>query len=150
MSNNKLEPTTSFLGRGWSFPPEFDRIAGELRMTEEEQDIEGSLTILLGTTAGERLLHPKYGLNLQQYLFESLNTSMQTLLKDKVKTNLLVYEPRIEVERLELDQSRLLEGVLAFDIDYRVRTTNSRFNLVYPFYLYDGSEVGNNAGAVGQ
>ena len=147
MSDSDLEPTTSFLGRGWSFPPQFELNAGELRMTEDEKDIEDSLKILLGTTAGERLLHPKYGLNMQDYLFESLNTSLQTLLKDKVKTNLLIFEPRIDVERLELDLSRQTDGFLIFDIDYRIRATNSRFNLVYPFYLYDGSEVSSAAGA---
>lgn len=114
-------------------------------MTEEERDIEASLHILLGTTAGERLLNPGYGMNMQRYLFEPLNTSMQTLLKDLVKTNLLVYEPRIDVEGLQLDTSNLHAGYIVFEIDYRVRATNSRFNLVYPFYLTDSNEV--NMGA---
>jgi len=147
MSDKDSQPTTSFLGRGWSFPPEFDRQAGEVRMTEDEQDIDASLRILLGTTAGERLLHPKYGLNMQQYLFEPLNTSMQTLLKDAVKTNLLVYEPRIAVESLALDVSNQMAGYIVFIIDYRIRATNSRFNLVYPYYLNDGNEIGAGAGA---
>lgn len=141
-----MEPDASFLGRGWSFPPEFDAQSGGVRMTEDEQDIEASLKILLGTSAGERLLHPKYGLNMQQYLFEGLNTSMQTLLKDTVKTNLLVYEPRIDVESLELDTSNQLAGYIVFTIGYRIRATNSRFNLVYPFYLTDSSEVGPGPG----
>ncbi|WP_428242857.1 GPW/gp25 family protein [Gynuella sp.] len=139
-------PTTSFLGRGWSFPPMFELTSGQVSMTEDEEDIVASLKILLGTSAGERILHPKYGLNLQNYLFEPMTTTTQTFLKDKVKTTLLVYESRINVLAVELDSSKLTEGMLLFSIDYQVRATNSRFNLVYPFYLNDSSEVSNGTG----
>lgn len=131
----------SFLGTGWSFPPEFSASAGEVLMTSDEADIEASLRILLGTTAGERFLVPKYGLNLQELLFEPLNTTAQTLLKDRITTVLLVYEARIKVLAVDIDTSKLAEGILVILIDYEIRATNSRFNLVYPFYLNDGSEV---------
>lgn len=132
---------SSFLGTGWSFPPEFSASAGEVLMTADEADIEASLRILLGTTAGERCMAPKYGLNLQELLFEPLNTTAQTLLKDRITTVLLVYEARIRVLAVDIDTSKLTEGILVILIDYEIRATNSRFNLVYPFYLNDGSEV---------
>jgi len=135
---------SSFLGTGWSFPPEFNIDTGSVELTADEEDIQASLKILLGTTAGERLMHPKYGLNMQELLFEPMNTTMQTLLKDRLKTMVLVYEPRINLLSLELDTSKLFEGYLNLILSYVVRSTNSRFNLVYPFYLNDGNEVINN------
>jgi len=136
----------SFLGNGWSFPPRFNPQVQQVKMTSDAEDIEASLKILLGTTAGERILHPTYGLNLQELLFEPMTTTMQTLFKDRVKTNILVYEPRIEVLALDLDTSVLIEGKLLLRLDYAIRATNSRFNLVYPFYLSDGNEVGASIG----
>jgi len=135
---------SSFLGTGWSFPPKFNIDTGCVELTADEDDIQASLRILLGTTAGERVMHPKYGLNMQELLFEPMNTTMQTLLKDRLKTVILVYEPRINLLSLELDTSKLFEGYLNLVISYAVRSTNSRFNLVYPFYLNDGNEVMNN------
>jgi phage baseplate assembly protein W len=144
--NSKLA-YTSFLGSGWSFPPSFNAKTNSVAMTTDEADIEASLRILLGTTAGERMLHPTYGLNLQELLFEPMTTTMQTLFKDRVKTTILIYEPRIEVLSIDLDSSVLVEGKLLLKLDYAIRSTNSRFNLVYPFYLNDGNEVSASIGA---
>ncbi|MGQ8364224.1 GPW/gp25 family protein [Glaciecola sp. 1036] len=130
-----------FLGRGWQFPPAFSATSGEVLMSEDEQDIQDSLKILLGTTQGERFLVPKYGMNLQHLLFDNLNTTARTLLRDKIKRTLLVYESRINVIDVFLDDSMLQEGKLVIQIDYVVRANNSRFNLVYPYYLHDGTEV---------
>jgi phage baseplate assembly protein W len=131
----------SFLGTGWSFPPEFvtqptdgGAIAGQVVMTSDEQDIEASLRILLSTGEGERFLNPKYGLDLRDQLFEALSTTARTYLEDRVRDNILIYEPRIEILRLALVSGREIEGVVLIEIEYRVRSTNSRYNLVFPFY----------------
>ena len=135
------ETFSSFLGTGWSFPPEFDRAGGQVRMTADEQDIEGSLRILFGTALGERFLVPKYGLDLREVLFEPMSTTMRTFLKDRVKTAILIYEPRINLLGLEIDSPDPNDGRLRIALDYEVRATNSRFNLVFPFYRFDGNEV---------
>lgn len=140
-SSQERKSYRSFLGSGWSFPPRFDHASGTMQMSSDEQDIEASLVIVLGTTAGERLRHPDYGLNLREQLFEPMNTTMQTLLKDRIKTSLLVFEPRINLLSIDLDSSRLNEGCLVIILEYEIRATNSRFNLVYPFYLNDGNEM---------
>lgn len=137
--NNKAHQ--SFIGTGWSFPPEFNRKAGTVKMTSDEADIEASLRILLGTTAGERFLRPKYGLNLQEMLFEPLNVTQRTLLIDRLRINILIYEPRIKLESVEIDTALLYEGKVQVLLEYRIRATNSRFNLVYPYFLTDGNEV---------
>lgn len=131
----------AFFGKGWQFPPRFNAANGNVLMSQGEQDIEDSLKVLLGTTQGERFMVPTYGLNLQDQLFESFNVTARNLLKDKIKRTLLVYESRINILAVDVDDSVTNEGKLLIQIDYIVRTSNSRFNLVYPYYLHDGTEV---------
>ncbi|MCD2449920.1 GPW/gp25 family protein [Methylicorpusculum oleiharenae] len=131
----------SFLGRGWSFPPSFSFASCTVDMTEAEADIVASLEILLGTAQGERVMLPQYGCNLQELLFETLDTRMKTLMADKVESAILYHEPRIELEKVSLDDSLALEGVVLISVTYRVKTTNSRFNFVYPFYKQEGTDI---------
>ncbi len=131
-----------FLGRGWSFPPKFEIDRGGVEMTERELDIERSLEILLTTAVGERVMLPEYGCDLQEYVFDSMNRTMKSLVKDRIKTAILYYEPRIDAKRIELDDSQQSEGRLLIQIDYVVRATNSRHNFVFPFYVAQGTELG--------
>ncbi len=130
-----------FLGRGWSFPPTFDRGISGTQMLEEEADVASSLEILLSTAQGERVMLPQYGCNLDELIFESLDTRMKTLMADKVESAILYNEPRVELESVRLDESRELEGVVLIEIVYRVKSTNSRFNFVYPFYKLEGTDI---------
>lgn len=130
----------SFLGRGWGFPPEF-LANGDVVMTEEVADIEASLKILFGTVLGERFLVPTYGLNMQELLFEPMSTTLRTLLKDRIKITILIFEPRITLIALDVSSPRATDGVLLISLEYEVRATNSRYNLVYPFYWTDAAEV---------
>lgn len=134
-----MSDAPSFLGRGWSFPPSF--ASGGVRMTEDEADIQASLRILFGTAPGERFLQPKYGLDMHELMFEPVSTTLRSLLKDRILTTVLVYEPRIRVLELVIDDSRIFDGVLAIRLDYLIRSTNSRFNLVFPFYLGEATEA---------
>ena len=129
----------SFLGTGWSFPPRFTG-SGAV-MVSDEADIHESLVLLFGTAAGERLFAPKYGLDMHELMFEPMSTTMRTLLLDRVRTAILIYEPRINVLNLSLDGSDPLAGRLEILLDYAVRATNSRFNLVFPFYRTDSNEL---------
>jgi len=146
MSDDESPDTPlSFLGTGWSFPPAFvpgeEPGQGRIRMTSDEEDVANSLRILFGTVLGERLLRPTYGLDMHEILFESASTSMRTYLEDRVRTSIAIDEPRIKVTKLSLDDSNLDEGLLSFILEYEIRGTNSRYNLVYPFYTQDGSEA---------
>ena len=76
-----MSEPSSFLGRGWAFPPAF--VSGGARMTEDEADIDASLRILFGTTPGERFLQPKYGLDMHELMFEPLSTTLRSVLKDQ-------------------------------------------------------------------
>ena len=136
---------SSFLGTGWSFPPLFDRNAGRVAMVEDEQDIEESLRILFGTQRGERLFQPQYGLDMHDVLFDPMSTTLRTLLEERVKIDILVYEPRIEPLAVRVASPDAASGELHIELEYRVRATNSRYNLVFPFYSSDSNEVARSA-----
>ena len=140
----------SFLGRGWSFPPQFVHRTGELLMTADEADIAASLEVLFRTTLGERFLVPAYGLDMHEALFEPMSTTMRTFLKDRMKTAILIYEPRITLDALDITTPDPNDGSLRVFIEYKVRTTNSRYNLVFPFYRLDSNELRATVGVAPQ
>jgi uncharacterized protein len=132
-----------FLGRGWSFPPTFDRVAGGVRMLEREDDVASSLHILLSTARGERIMLPEYGCNMDELVFENLDTRMRTLMADKIAAAILYHEARIDLESVEVseDPADALEGRVLIGVIYRVRETNSRFNFVFPYYRDEGTDI---------
>lgn len=136
-----FELQNNFLGKGWSFPPTFSKQLKEVQMTEKMEDIEKSLQILLTTTLGERLMQPRYGCNMEDLLFESLDTTTKTIIIDRIKTAILFFEPRIDAKKIDLDTSNELEGEVTVRIEYLVPATNSRFNFVFPFYRKEGTEL---------
>jgi len=131
----------SFLGTGWGFPPSFDTVVNTVIMTSDEADIQLSLQILLATRKGERVMVPDYGCNLDEMLFEPMTTTFKTYIREMIKTAILYYEPRIDLSSIQVDDSRETEGVILIILNYTVRTTNSRFNFVYPYYKNEGTEI---------
>ena len=132
---------SSFLGTGWRFPPTFDTVTDSTEMTSDELDIQLSLEILLSTRKGERIMQPDYGCNLDAMVFEPMNTTFKTYIREMIRTAILYYEPRIDLNSVIIDDSRDAEGVIAINLDYTIRTTNSRFNFVFPFYKKEGTEL---------
>ena len=126
--------TKSFLGTGWGFPPAFSNKAAQVGLLSDEDDIQSSLEILLSTRQGERVMRQDYGCNLDEMVFEPLTTTFKTYIKDLISTAILYYEARIEVNKIEIDDTGELEGRILILIDYTIRATNSRFNFVFPFY----------------
>ena len=136
-----METNKSFLGRGWGFPPEFNKETRTVKMLTDEADIKSSLEILLSTRLGERIMVPGYGCNLDELMFKPLNLTLKTFVVDLIKTAILYHEPRIDVDKISIDQTNEFEGVLLINLDYTIRTTNSRKNMVYPFYKAEGNEL---------
>ncbi|MCP4153137.1 MAG: GPW/gp25 family protein [bacterium] len=126
-----------FLGRGWKFPVNVTPDA-QIKMSEYEQDIREAIWIILGTSRGERVMRPQFGCGIHNYVFAAINSSAVTLIEDSVRDALIQWEHRIEVLKVEVTAERMNEGKLLINVDYRVRTTNNRFNLVYPFFLTEG------------
>ncbi len=136
-----MENSKSFLGTGWSFPPEFDNNQKSVVMTSDVEDIKKSLEILLATRLGERIMQPSYGCNLEELMFKPLNLTLKTFVVDLIRTAILYHEPRIDVEKIDIDPTNELQGELLILVDYRIRATNSRANLVFPFYKAEGTDV---------
>jgi uncharacterized protein len=130
-----------FLGKGWAFPPSFVRGPDTVSMVSQEEDIEQSLQILLSTTLGERFLAPTYGCNLHDYLFESLDAGTQRFLEDLIETAVLFHEPRIKLDKINMVVPDSREGPILFELDYCIKTTNTRTNYVYPFYKSEGTDL---------
>jgi hypothetical protein len=136
-----MNTSIQYIGRGWAFPPAFEPSGASVLMREGTEDINESLQILLATALGERIMQHNYGCDMNDMLFESINTSFKTLMIDRISTAILLYEPRITAESIVLNEDRVNEGVVLVMIDYVVNTTNSRFNFVYPFYKSEGTEL---------
>lgn len=131
----------AFLGKGWSFPPTFDASSGKLEISEAEQDISESLQILLTTRIGERIMQPRYGCNLDDYVFENINRTFITFIYDLVESAILYFEPRIDLENVLIRQDNVVEGMLEIEVVYRIRSTNTRANVVFPFYKTEGNNI---------
>ncbi len=131
----------AFIGRGWSFPPSFKHSISGVEMLEGEADIASSLEILLSTRPGERIMLPEYGCNLEELVFENLDTRIKTLMADKVESAILYHEPRIRLEHVRMDDSQEHEGVVLIEIRYQIKSTNSRFNFVFPYYKQEGTDI---------
>ena len=148
-----IDPGKRFLGMGWSFPPAFEHrmhSAGGLDaargigavLVSAEHDIEQSLRILLATNPGERVMQPAYGCGIRRMVFESLSESLLTEMKHLIGKAILFFEPRIDVNEITIDTGRWENGELRIGIDYTVRSTNSRNNMVYPMYFREGTGLG--------
>lgn len=122
------------IGCGWSFPPSFNRETLEVEMSKGQQDIEESIRIISTTQLGSRLMRPDFGIGLHDRLFKGISTSEQTLIKEMIQTALLYYEPRIDVEDIQIVFAQY-EGKLDIKVTYAIRDSNSRYNFVFPLYI---------------
>jgi hypothetical protein len=131
------EPTrydATFVGRGFSWPMEVDH-TGSIRLTDSAEDIDRSMRIVLMTAPGERVMRPMFGCDIWDLLFEPVTPNLLGLIAEAVYEALGQWEPRVEVEEVtpvpDVDDSALVR----VSVSYRVRATNDRRNLVYPFYV---------------
>ncbi|MGE3976128.1 MAG: GPW/gp25 family protein [Nitrospira sp.] len=136
-----MDQNRDFLGTGWSFPPEFHRGFRSVKMVSWDEDIRESLRILLTTSPGERILQPAYGCGLHALAFENVSEGVKTEIKDLIDRAVLFFEPRITLNRIDIDDTDQYEGLLKLYLDYTIRTTNTRSNMVYPFYFIEGTNI---------
>ncbi len=140
MAQNTLQDNKGFLGRGWKFPPEFNTGHQSAELIQFEADIRESLIILLSTIQGERVMRPNYGTTVYDLLFEPLDLNVGTLVSEEVKRSILVHEPRVFVDKVTPTQDPFA-GFLELSIEYTIISTNTRSNLVFPFYLNEGTNA---------
>ena len=128
-----------FQGTGWKFPVQTD-VLGNIVVSRGEEDIRESLWIIISTARGERMMRPEFGCGIHDLVFASINTGTLGLVEANVQEALTLFEPRIDVLKVEASDKEAEQGRLLVSIDYRVRVTNNEFNLVFPFYLKEGRE----------
>lgn len=133
----------SFLGTGWSFPPEFQNNNGvlELQTVSLDADIKESLAILLATAPGERVMQPTFGCGLKTMVFDNIDETAITEIRDLIERAVLFFESRIDLEDVYVDTENMYEGLMEIHISYRIVSTNTRSNIVYPFYFQEGTEL---------
>ena len=132
-----------FMGQGLKFPLQIDPITGKIAMVREEEDITEAIGLVLNTVRGERVMRPDFGSNVQDYIFAASSDSERESLAYDLREQLSYQEPRIDDIDVRCKESDELEGAIVVEVSYRVRSTNNRYNHVYPFYKTEGSEGGS-------
>jgi phage baseplate assembly protein W len=126
----------AFLGKGWPFP--LKPVNGRLQYVKYEEDIEQAIRIILLTEQGERAMLPQFGAGVRNYVFEPNSPATHRSIEEKIRHALVDWEPRINLERVEAVADDNNPNLLLVHIDYLVRATNTFYNRVYPFYLFEG------------
>lgn len=132
----------AFLGTGWSFPPAFSPGGAEVEMVSGVEDIRQSLQIILSTQLGERVMQDEFGCALDSVLFEEMDQGFINSVTSVVSHAILYHEPRITLDELDVSESEAQQGLLLISLNYTVKETNSRFNMVYPFYVNEATTPG--------
>jgi phage baseplate assembly protein W len=122
-----------FLGIGLRFPFRIEE--GKLAWSKYEDSIRESVMLILSTALGERVMRPDFGCKLHELVFSPNDTSTASLAIFHVEEALKKWEPRIELIKVDANADKKEGDRLNISIEYRVISTNTRYNLVYPFYL---------------
>jgi phage baseplate assembly protein W len=131
------------MGRGLKFPIQIDPKTGKIAMVSEEEDIAEAIGIIIHTVQGERVMRPDFGSNVLDYTFSAASDSLRQSLAYDLREQLGYLEPRIDDIEVRCKDTDELEGAIVIELSYRVRSTNNRYNRVYPFYRTEGSEGGD-------
>jgi phage baseplate assembly protein W len=132
--------TGGFLGQGWSFPPTFIKGTNTVELVKAEEDIRQSLGILLSTTLGERVMRSDFGADLHQQVFEPMDAAFPTFISDIIKQAIDLYEVRINYNGVDVNVEPL-DGRIVLTVNYTIISTNTRSNIVYPYYLNEGTNL---------
>jgi len=129
----------AFLGQGWAFPVALQQ-RGDIQLAVHEEDVRQAVHLILSTDHGERVMRPDFGAGLRAMVFEPLSATTLSLVQHHVERALIEWEPRIDLVtvQVEADDRDRTRGRVLVTIEYRVRATNTFYNLVYPFYLLEG------------
>ena len=133
MLEKNVKTNHSILGRGWSFPVNFNIEEDSVDMVGSTEDIEQSLQILLNTLPGERVTNLKYGCKIKDILFHPIDSQFEVLAVEAIQDAIDFFEPRIRLDDVKLNYEDQVNGLILLELNYIVKLTNSRHNLVHPF-----------------
>jgi hypothetical protein len=126
-----------FIGNGWRFPIKVGA-SGSIETSNGPDRVRDAIWIIISTGIGERLMRPTFGAGVHDYVFQPNTPAIRTALADAIKQALVKWEPRIDLDAVRVDPVSGEPSQVIASIDYRLRTTNELFNVVYPFYLEEG------------
>lgn len=127
-----------FLGTGWKFPPKPDDTTGRVETVREEEDIKEAIRILLFTRKGERMMRPEFGCGIQQFVFREMDYGTIREMEREIVSAITSWEPRVIEPEAQIHTEELRKGLIHIEITYVVRSTNSPYNLVFPYYVQEG------------
>lgn len=128
------------LGVGWAYPLAVEP-GGTIAVAAYEEDVSQAIMIILGTNPGERVMRPTYGAGLRDFVFGPISAASLALVKQRVLDALVDEEPRIDVDSVDVAVESPGSSTVLINVAYRVRSTNTRANVVYPFYLKEGAST---------
>ena len=130
----------SFLGRGWKFPVQVDSKTGRIMMSEYEDDISEAIRIILMTSKGERTMLPAFGSDIHKYIFDLTDETTLRMLEGSISEAIMIWEPRVGDVSVVAEYDQENPEKVNVNVQYVVRATNNLYNLVYPFYIYEGTK----------
>ena len=126
-----------FIGKGWRFPI-VPGPTGALGWSEADDNVEQSLRLLLLTRVGERVMRGTFGSRLGEMVFRPGSEQNLRQLEREVSSVILKWEPRVEVLEVSAEADAKEPTKITVALSYRVRRTNTRESLVFPFYVARG------------
>jgi hypothetical protein len=136
-----MDKKKSFIGTGWGFPPTFNKDLSSVEMVSDEKDIKESLHIYLSTKIGERIMRSNYGCIIHDYIFESIDDNIISTIGYEIKRTIYEFEPRIHILDVITNKSDSKNGLIDISVYYQIISTNVRDNIVFPFYINEGSHI---------
>ena len=137
---NSADLDPSFVGRGIRFPLAINS-SGSLAFADAGESTDSSIRVVLSTAPGERLMRPGFGCRIWDLLFEPVNANTIGLMAEAVRDALAQWEPRVDVEDVSVVPDSNEQALVRIHVTYRMRATNDRRNLVYPFYVIPRENV---------
>jgi phage baseplate assembly protein W len=138
-SSEPVNYDATFIGRGFYWPMQVDH-TGSIRLTDGAADLDRSMAVILATAPGERVMRPQFGCKIWDLLFEPITANLLGLMAQAVRDALAQWEPRVEVVDVRPEPDANDHTLIMINVTYRVKATNDRRNLVYPFYVIPHEE----------
>ena len=138
MNNNARD--REFLGQGLAFPLQVTPRGG-LALASGERDIEQAIRIILETAPGERVMRPEFGCRIHELVFAPRNSATEGLLMHYIQEALEQWEPRINLQEVDIAPDAGGGSTLLVEIKYRIKDTHDERSIVYPFYLTGEEEI---------
>jgi phage baseplate assembly protein W len=125
------------IGIGWKFPIKVNARGGISQSSGPER-VQDAVWVIIKTSLGERVMRPRFGAGVDEYVFQSNSPATRAALATAIKGALLEWEPRIDLEPVRVDPVPGEPSQVLVSVEYRLRSTNELFNMVYPLYLEEG------------